>query len=97
LIVETKVRYLSVVSLVMALLTGCTATTGGSARPASSAAARTLTGPTIKQALLDGAALAKLLNQPFLAAPKFPEFGGAEHWAALGNRPCPPTAWAWCT
>jgi hypothetical protein len=63
----------------MLLATGCTATTGGKTVPAPNVVSRPLTGPTIKQVMLDGAALSKLLNQPFLGAPPFPPvLGGRE-------------------
>jgi hypothetical protein len=63
--------------LAVLLVSGCTATTGGTARPAPSATAGSLTGPTIKQVMLDGAALSKLLNQPFKTVPPFPPHFGA--------------------
>ena len=48
-------------------------------RSGADVAPRPLTGSTIKQVLLDGAALSKLLNQPFKAVPSFPPvFGGSE-------------------
>ncbi|OBK50252.1 sensor domain-containing protein [Mycobacterium sp. 1081908.1] len=74
-----------VAALLAALVaSGCTATTGGAARPAPSTVARPLTGPTIKQALLDSAALSQLLDQPFKTVPPFPaHFGGSEQ---LGDR-----------
>ncbi|POX84454.1 hypothetical protein C3469_22940 [Mycobacterium kansasii] len=58
------------------LSSGCTATTGGNAGPAPNIAPHALTGPVIKHAMIDGTALAMLLNQPFQTA----------------YRPCPPTA-----
>ncbi len=74
-------RWCWVVSLLAVLLaTGCTATIGGKAGPAPTVAPRPLTGSTIKQVLLDSAALSKLLNQPFQAVPSFPPvFGGSEN------------------
>ncbi len=75
--------YLAALSAVLPAA-GCTATTGGNARPAPSAAPRPLTGPAIKQVPLDGAALSKLLDQPFQTVPPFPpHFGGSE---LLGDR-----------
>ncbi|ORB37273.1 sensor domain-containing protein [Mycobacterium persicum] len=64
--------------LAVVLSSGCTATTGGKAGPAPDMATHALTGPAIKQAMIDGTALAMLLNQPFQTAPKYPEFGGSE-------------------
>jgi PknH-like extracellular domain len=65
------------------LATGCTATTSGKAVPAPNLALRPLTGSAIKQIMLDGAALSKLLNQPFQGVPAFPPvFGSGEN---LGN------------
>jgi hypothetical protein len=61
------------------LATGCTATTSGKVVPAPNLALRPLTGSTIKQVLLDGAALSKLINQPFQTVPPYPPvFGGSE-------------------
>ena len=67
-------------ALLAALLaTGCTATTSGKVVPAPNLALRPLTGSTIKQVLLDGAALSKLINQPFQTVPPYPPvFGGGE-------------------
>ena len=45
---------------------------GGTARPTSSATAGVLAGESIKQVMLDGAALSKLLSQPFKTVPSFP-------------------------
>jgi hypothetical protein len=57
------------------LATGCHVTTGGKARPVPNL----LTGSTIKQVLLDGTELSKLLNQPFKASANLPPvFGGSE-------------------
>lgn len=69
-----------VVALLAALLaTGCTTMVSGNVVPAPNLAPRPLTGSTIKQVLLDGAALSKLLNQPFQTVPPFPPlFGGSE-------------------
>jgi hypothetical protein len=76
---EVKSRCRSLAALLAVVLaSGCTATTGGKAGPAPTLAPHSLTGPTIQQAMLDGTTLAKLLNQPFQTAPKFPTFGGTE-------------------
>ncbi|EUA13227.1 pknH-like extracellular domain protein [Mycobacterium kansasii 732] len=64
--------------LAVVLSSGCTAKTGGKAGPAPNMAPHALTGPAINQAMIDSAALAKLLNQPFQTAPKYPEFGGSD-------------------
>jgi PknH-like extracellular domain len=73
-------RWRAVAALLAALLaTGCTATTGGKVVPAPNLAPRPLIGSTIKQVLLDGAALSKLTNQPFQTVPPYPPvFGGRE-------------------
>jgi hypothetical protein len=73
-------RWCAVAALLAALLaTGCTETTSGKVVPAPNLALRPLTGSTIKQVLLDGAALSKLINQPFQTVPPFPPvFGGSE-------------------
>lgn len=64
--------------LAVSLATGCSAMTGGDARQAG-IAPQPLTGSAIKEALLDGAALSKLLKQPFQTVPSFPSvFGGSE-------------------
>lgn len=70
-------RWRGAVSLLAVLLaTGCTATTSGHARPSAGTAPA---GSTIKQVLLDGTALSKLLNQPFETVPVFPPvLGGSE-------------------
>jgi hypothetical protein len=66
-------QWCAVAALLAALLaTGCTATTSGKVVPAPNLAPRPLTGSTIKQVLLDGAALSKLTNQPFQTVPPYP-------------------------
>lgn len=56
------------------LVGGCDEITGGTARPAPGAAR-----PALKQVLLDGAALTKLLGQPFKSVPfSPPSYGGSE-------------------
>jgi PknH-like extracellular domain len=64
---------------VTALAAGCTAVVGGEARPAPNVTARPLSGPVIKQVLLDDAALSTLLQQPFKTDAHFPpRFGGPD-------------------
>ena len=76
--------------LAVLLVSGCTATTGGTARPAPSAAAGSLTGSTIRQVMLDGAALSKLLNQPFKTVPPFPpHFGDGDKLVDRYRSPAP--------
>ncbi len=76
--------------LALLLATGCTATIAGTARPTPNAAPRPLTGPAIKQALLDGTALSKLLTQPFQGVPAFPVFGGSENLGDSYGAASPP-------
>jgi hypothetical protein len=65
--------------LVIVLATGCSKAIGGQARPAPGLTPRPLTGETIKGALLDPAALARLLQQPFESKADLPpRFGGPE-------------------
>jgi hypothetical protein len=68
-------------TVVAALAVGCGAVGGevvqGTAKPAPNLKPRPLTGETVKQVLLDDAALSRMLNQPFVAR-KPPEFGGPD-------------------
>ena len=64
-------------TVVAALAVGCGAVVGGTAKPAPNLKPRPLTGETVKQVLLDDAALSRMLNQPFVAR-KPPEFGGPD-------------------
>lgn len=80
---RVRVRGLVAIPLFLVLLAvlaeGCHVTVGGSAHSAPSAPPSPPTGSTIKQALLDGDALAKFLNQPFKISSGFPPlFGGRE-------------------
>lgn len=63
--------------LVAALAAGCGTVVGGTARPAPNLKPRPLSGATVKQVLLDGATLSRMLSQPFVARNP-PEFGGPE-------------------
>ena len=64
---------------VAVLAAGCTAVVGGKAQPAPNLAAGPLGGPAIEQVLLDGAALSKLLQQPFRTDAHFrPRVGGPD-------------------
>ncbi len=72
-------RCRGVLLLAALLATGCTATIGGQARPAPGASPGSLPGSTVEHVLLDGAALSRLLHQPFQTVPAFPPvFGGSE-------------------
>ncbi|OSC24948.1 sensor domain-containing protein [Mycobacterium vulneris] len=53
---------------------GCTETTSGTASLGQNAGRV----PTVKRALFDGTALARLLNQPFQPYPHYSEFGGID-------------------
>lgn len=67
------------VLLVAALATACTTAIDGTARPAPTLRPHPVTGPAIKQVLLDDAALSKMLNQTFEAMSVVPpRFGGPE-------------------
>ncbi len=71
-------RAIALLSIAL-LAVGCTVAVDGKARPAPNARARPLTGHTVRQVLLDDAALSKLLQQPFRADPHFPpRFGGPD-------------------
>jgi hypothetical protein len=75
--------------LTVMLATGCSSGNTDKAQPTP----RALTGETIKQVLLDDAALSKMLNQPFQADSKWPpSFGGADKL----DRPIGPASPADC-
>jgi len=63
--------------VVAALAVGCGGVVNGTAKPAPNLKPRPLTGEAVKQVLLDGAALSRMLDQPFVARNP-PEFGGPE-------------------
>lgn len=70
-----KSSWRSLAALIAVLLaSGCTETTAGTASLAQNAGRV----PAIKRALFDGAALARLLNQPFQPYPHYSEFGGID-------------------
>jgi hypothetical protein len=70
------------------LATGCTDLIRGTAQPAPNLKPRPLTGQTIKQVLIDGAALSKILNQSFDANSHFkPWFGGADELQSSSGSP----------
>ncbi len=74
----TLMRALALLSVGL-LAAGCTVVVGGTARPAPNLRSRPLTGQTVKQVLLDDAALSKILDQSFKTDPRFPpRFGGPE-------------------
>jgi PknH-like protein len=60
-----------------ALATGCGGVVAGTAKPAPNLKPRPLAGATVRQVLLDGDALSRMLNQPF-ATRKPAEFGGPD-------------------
>ncbi|OBG28016.1 sensor domain-containing protein [Mycobacterium sp. 852002-51057_SCH5723018] len=64
-------------TLVVALAAGCGGVVEGTAKPAPNLKPRPLAGQTVRQVLLDGAALSRMLNQPFVSR-KPGDFGGAE-------------------
>lgn len=64
-------------AVVAALATGCGGVVDGTARPAPNLKPRPLAGATVRQVLLDGTALSRMLSQPFVAR-KPGEFGGPE-------------------
>jgi hypothetical protein len=88
----TRVRLArTIVFLAVGLLTvGCTAVTGGRAQAPPRSTARSLTGQTIRQALLDGGTLSSILKEPFIIDHRLPpRFGGPE--ALQDPRSAPPT------
>lgn len=62
---------------VAALAVGCGGVVQGTAKPAPNLKPRPLAGTTVRQVLLDGDALSRMLSQPF-ATRKPPEFGGPD-------------------
>ncbi|WP_343708505.1 sensor domain-containing protein [Mycobacterium sp.] len=73
-------------AVVAAFAVGCGPVIAGTAKPAPNLKPKPLTGPAVKQVLLDGRALSTMLGQPFVArAPA--EFGGAD---ILDQRAAPP-------
>jgi hypothetical protein len=67
----------TVLALVAALAVGCGGVVDGTAMPAPNLKPRPLAGETVRQVLLDDAALSRMLNQPFVSR-KPPEFGGPD-------------------
>jgi len=67
----------TVLTVVAALAVGCGAVVQGTAKPAPNLKPRPLTGATVRQVLLDDAALSRMLSQPFVAR-KPPQFGGPD-------------------
>jgi PknH-like extracellular domain len=67
----------TVLTAVAVLAAGCGAVVDGTAKPAPNLKSRPLTGATVTQVLLDGAALSRMLSQPFVARDPA-EFGGPE-------------------
>jgi hypothetical protein len=64
---------------IVILAAGCSATIGGTARPAPAARPRSLSGHTIKRVLLGRSALSRIVKQPVNIDPRFPpSFGGPE-------------------
>jgi hypothetical protein len=70
----------AVLFLSIALLAvGCTAVTGGKAQAPPRSMPRSVTGQTIRQVLLDGATLSRMLNEPFIIDRRLPpRYGGPE-------------------
>ena len=61
------------------LAVGCTTFTSGKAQAPLKPTARSLTGQTIRQVLLDGGALSRILNEPFIINRRLPpRYGGPE-------------------
>ena len=61
------------------LAVGCTAVTGGKAQAPPRLMPRSLTGQTIRQVLLDGETLSRILKEPFIIDRRLPpRFGGPE-------------------
>jgi hypothetical protein len=63
--------------VVAAVATGCAGVVAGTAKPAPNLKPGPLRGATVKQVLLDGATLSRMLNQTFVARDPA-EFGGPE-------------------
>ncbi len=73
-------------TVVAAFAVGCSPVIAGTAKPAPNLRPKPLTGRVVKQVPLDGKALSKMLDQPFVArAPA--KFGGAD---ILDQREAPP-------
>lgn len=71
---------------VMMLAAGCATALDGAAKPAPSPKPRTLTRQTVDHVLLGGAALSRIINQPFDIDDRFPpRFGGAEQLRGAGT------------
>ena len=68
------------------LAVGCTAVTGGKAQAPPRLMPRSLTGQTIRQVLLDGGTLSRILKEPFIINRRLPpRFGGPEAMQDLGS------------
>ncbi|MEE6178619.1 sensor domain-containing protein [Mycobacterium sp. 050134] len=64
-------------TVVAALAAGCGSVVDGTAKPAPNIKPQPITGATVKQVLLDGVALSRMLNQQFVLRNP-PDFGGPE-------------------
>ena len=64
-------------TVVAVLAAGCGGVVQGTAKPAPNLKPRPLSGETVRRVLLDGATLAQMLNQPFVARNP-PDFGGPD-------------------
>lgn len=73
-------------TVVAALVVGCGPVITGTAKPAPNLKVKPLTGRAVKQVLLDGTTLSKMLGQPFVARAPV-KFGGAD---ILDQRAAPP-------
>jgi hypothetical protein len=72
-----KVGHVAALALVAALAVGCGPVVAGTAKPAPNLKPRPLAGATVRQVLLDDAALSRMLNQPFVSR-KPGDFGGPD-------------------
>ncbi|ORB83179.1 hypothetical protein B1987_04270 [Mycobacterium kansasii] len=79
--ISSRARLIRVIAVLSAglMAAGCTAVVVGAARPAPGLKPRPVTGQSIKQVLLDDAALSRILGQSFKTEAQFPpRFGGRD-------------------
>lgn len=69
---------------VAALAAGCGGVVEGTAKPAPNLKPRPLRGATVRQVLLDGATLSRMLNQPFVSRQPA-EYGGPDKLYQIGG------------
>ncbi|CPR10672.1 LppR protein [Mycobacterium bohemicum DSM 44277] len=72
-----------------AVAAGCGGVVEGTAKPAPNLKPRPLAGQTVGQVLLDGSALSRMLNQPFVMR-RPPVFGGPDQLLQRGDATPPP-------